>query len=73
MVGATELKREDGVTQEERDELGRRVDAVYEQKLKAVLERDHMDEFVGIEPESGDYFLGKTLGGVPLVLHNRTA
>jgi hypothetical protein len=25
------------------------------------LEPEHADEFVAIEPESGDYFLGKTL------------
>jgi hypothetical protein len=49
------------MNQQERDELGRRARAVYEQKLKASLERDHLHEFVGIEPDSGDYTLGKTL------------
>ena len=28
---------------------------------RSVLEPEHMDEFVAIEPESGDYFLGKAL------------
>jgi hypothetical protein len=29
--------------------------------ITLVLEPEHADEFVAIEPESGDYFLGKTL------------
>src|SRR6266446_303189 len=36
-------------------EAGKRV---YEERLKAVLEPDHIGEFVAIEPESGRYFLG---------------
>ena len=43
------------------DEFVRRAEEVYETRLRAVLEPEHMDEFVAIEPESGDYFLGKTL------------
>ena len=34
---------------------------IYEERLKSELEPLHSDEFVAIEPESGDYFLGKTL------------
>jgi hypothetical protein len=34
---------------------------IYAGRLQAVLEPEHRDEFVAIEPESGDYFLGKTL------------
>lgn len=34
---------------------------IYEERLKAELEPAHNDEFVAIEPESGEYFLGKTL------------
>ena len=30
-------------------------------KLRDQLEANHRNEFVAIEPESGDYFLGKTL------------
>ena len=33
---------------------------VYEERLKAVLEPDHIGEFVAIEPESGRYFLGES-------------
>lgn len=43
------------------DEFVRRAETVYAAKLQAVLEPDHLDEYVAIEPESGDYFLGKTL------------
>lgn len=34
---------------------------VYE-KIKAQLEKNSPGEIVAIEPESGDYFVGKTLG-----------
>jgi hypothetical protein len=42
-------------------ELAHRAEQVYEQGLKAQLEAAHRDEFVAIEPDSGDYFLGRTL------------
>jgi hypothetical protein len=44
-----------------KSELARRAEAVYAQRLKGKLEAEHRDEFVAIEPESGDYFLGRTL------------
>lgn len=34
---------------------------IYEEKLRVSLEESHMNEFVAIEPVSGEYFLGKTL------------
>lgn len=34
---------------------------IYESRLRTQLERTHPNAFVAIEPESGDYFLGKTL------------
>ncbi len=37
---------------------------VYEEKLKVQLEQDHFGEVIAVEPESGDYVLGKTLGDV---------
>jgi hypothetical protein len=43
------------------DEFVRRAEEVYATRLRAVLEPEHADEFVAIEPESGDYFLGRTL------------
>lgn len=35
--------------------------AIYQAQLKSILEPQHREEFVAIEPDSGDYFLGKTL------------
>ncbi len=43
------------------DGFVRRAESVYSGRLRAILEPGHLDEFVAIEPESGDYFLGKTL------------
>ena len=43
------------------DELVRNAEDLYEQKLRAQLENSHPDEFVAVEPVSGDFFLGKTL------------
>ena len=34
---------------------------IYEEHLRDTLERSHMDQFVAIEPISGDYFTGQTL------------
>ena len=34
---------------------------VYEERLRGTLEESHIDEFVAIEPISGDFFLGRTL------------
>lgn len=45
----------------ELDEFVRRAEHFYEQKLRARLERSQPNQFVAIEPDSGDYFLGKTL------------
>ena len=42
-------------------ELATRAGMIYEQKLKSRLEATNPDDFVAIEPESGDFFLGSTL------------
>jgi hypothetical protein len=42
-------------------EFVRKAEELYESRLRPVLEAEHRDEFVAIDPESGDYFLGKTL------------
>ena len=34
---------------------------IYERELRHKLEASNRDDFVAIEPESGDFFLGKTL------------
>jgi hypothetical protein len=35
-----------------------KADALYE-KLREQLEREHLKEIIAIEPDSGDYFIGK--------------
>jgi hypothetical protein len=37
-----------------------RAKRIYAERLQAVLEPQHWDRFVAIEPDSGDYFLGDT-------------
>jgi len=44
---------------------------VYEERLKAILEPDHVRQFVAIEPDSGRYFLGDT--GVEALIAAREA
>lgn len=43
------------------DALVRDAEKLYDERLRDQLERQHADEFVAIEPVSGDYFLGQTL------------
>jgi hypothetical protein len=43
------------------DEFVRQAESFYAESLKNDLEREHVDEFVAIEPISGSYFLGTTL------------
>lgn len=45
----------------ELDDFIRRAERIYEQRLAGLLEADHRNEFVAIEPDSGSYFLGRTL------------
>jgi hypothetical protein len=42
-------------------ELARRARAIYDSKLRATLTTTNADDFVAIEPESGDFFVGETL------------
>ncbi len=49
------------MTSEQSSDVAGRASAIYEQKLRSRLEPAHLDDFVAIEPESGDYFLGSTL------------
>ena len=43
------------------EEVARKATELYESNLRERLERTNANDFVAIEPESGDYFLGKTL------------
>ena len=42
--------------------IAQRAKAIYAEWLRESLERDHLYSFEAIEPESGDYFVGKTMG-----------
>lgn len=42
--------------------LEARGERIYRTKLKTLLEPRHTGEFVAIEVESGDYFVGPTIG-----------
>lgn len=46
---------------EKATDVARRAKRLYEETLRAQLEATHRNEFVAIEPDSGDYFFGTTL------------
>ena len=37
-----------------------RAKEIYEQRLKSNLEANHRDQYVAIEPDSGDFFIAET-------------
>ncbi len=41
-------------------EIAKRAKELYEARWRVELERDHLQEFAAIEPESATYFLGKS-------------
>jgi hypothetical protein len=49
------------MTSEQSAELARRARRIYDEQLKPRLEATNPDDFVAIEPESGEFFLGSTL------------
>ncbi len=49
------------MTSPESEDVAQRAELIYEQQLRDPLEKSHQDEFIAIEPISGDYFLGRTL------------
>lgn len=42
-------------------EIVRQAESIYARRLQAILEPEHTGDFVAIEPQSGDHFLGATL------------
>lgn len=38
-----------------------RAETIYNDRLKDLLEPTHLHQFVAVEPDSGDYYLGRTL------------
>ena len=43
------------------EDVVQRATRLYEGQLRDTLERSNMNDFVAIEPDSGEYFFGKTL------------
>src|SRR5437660_1282127 len=52
---------ESSMVSEHSIDVARRARVVYETRLKGRLEAANRDDFVAIEPDSGDFFLGRTL------------
>lgn len=50
-----------GVANVNATDLYERAEQFYQKHLRTDLERTHLNSFVAIEPESGDFFLGRTL------------
>jgi len=38
-----------------------RAERLYQERLRTDLERTHLNSFVAIEPDSGEFYLGRTL------------
>jgi hypothetical protein len=42
-------------------DVAKHAQSIYQERLRNRLEITNPDEFIAIEPQSGDYFIGKTL------------
>ncbi len=42
-------------------DVAHRATEIYDMGLRVMLETDHRNAYVAVEPDSGDYFLGDTL------------
>ncbi len=42
-------------------DVAHRATEIYDMRLRVMLETDHRNAYVAVEPDSGDYFLGDTL------------
>jgi hypothetical protein len=51
------------------DDLIERGQSTYRERLASVLEPLHDGEFVAVEPDSGDYFLGGTASAALIAAH----
>ena len=59
------------MTEEETNKLSERGLAVYEQKLKPLLEPTHNNEFISIHVESEEYALGASSGDAMRAMRRR--
>jgi len=51
------------------DDLVERGQTAYSQRLASILEPSHLGEFVAVEPDSGQYFLGTTASATLVAAH----
>ena len=51
------------------DDLVERRQKTYKQRLASILEPSHDGEFVAVEPDSGQYFLGSTASAALVAAH----
>jgi hypothetical protein len=56
-------------TEAANDDLVERGQITYSQTLASILEPSHEGEFVAIEPDSGNYFLGSTASAALITAH----
>ena len=53
------------------DERMQRADALYQDKLKAILEPEYNNKFIAIEPDSGEYAVADSTGNAMRAMHSR--
>ncbi|HXM50195.1 MAG TPA: hypothetical protein VN956_20305 [Pyrinomonadaceae bacterium] len=51
------------------DDLVERGQSTYRERLVSILEPSHVGEFVAVEPDSGQYFLGDTASAALVAAH----
>ena len=56
---------------ETRSTLSETARRIYEQSLRTELEASHMGELISLEPESGDFVLGRTFRDVDLATQQK--
>jgi hypothetical protein len=52
-----------------KNDLVERGQTTYRQQLASILEPSHIGEFVAVEPDSGQYFLGNTASAALVAAH----
>jgi hypothetical protein len=50
-------------------DLAERSERIYADRLRALLEPARRGEYVAIEPDSGDYFIGRTMSEAGNIAH----
>ncbi len=65
------LTRDEEAEAAARSEAARRGRAIYETKLKALLEPEHNNQFVAIHPDSGEYAVANSTGNAMRAMRKR--